>query len=190
MLTIIIYPYMLIWRRGPDRRQLHQYQQEDEMKKLMWAAVFFCLIPLLVSTAMAGRTDRMCYDFDSRTARVKERIAWFERTLNEDMAGLQQDMARTQRNPRLGLATEKLSLAIRLCNDALNQLQVLKDRVPREIDCGERHRAVRRQIDAEVMALNDVEGKLSSLNMILNQYRTLRSEAAAIIQNAEGGPRY
>jgi len=160
------------------------------MKKLMWVAVFFCLSPLLVSTAMAGRTDRMCVDFDSRTARIKERIAWFEKTLNEDLAGLQQDRARTQRNPRLALADEKLSLAIRLCNDALNQLQIMKERVPREIDCGERHRAVRHQIDAEVMALNDVEGKLSSLNMILNQYRTLRSEAISIIQSEGGGPRY
>ena len=47
------------------------------MKKLMWLAMFLCLIPLLVSTAMAGRTDRMCYDFEARSARVKERIAWF-----------------------------------------------------------------------------------------------------------------
>ena len=129
------------------------------MKKLLWVVVFLCLSPLLVSTAMAGRTDRMCYDFDSRTARVKERIAWFEKMLYDDLAGLQQDRARTQGNPRLALADEKLSLAIRLCNDALNQVQILRDRVPREIDCGERHRAVRHQIDAEVMALNDVEGQ-------------------------------
>ena len=62
--------------------------------------------------------------------------------------------------------------------------------MPREIDCGERHRAVRYQIDAEVTALNDVEGKISNLNIVVNQYRTLRSEAAAIIQNVEGGSRY
>jgi len=62
--------------------------------------------------------------------------------------------------------------------------------VPREIDCGDRRRAVRHQIDAEVTALNDVEGKISNLNIIINQYRTLRSEAAAIIQNVEGGSRY
>jgi hypothetical protein len=160
------------------------------MKKLMWVAVFLCLSPLLASTAMAGRTDRMCYDFDARTARVKERIAWFEKTLYEDMAGLQQDRARTQRNPRLALADEKLSIAIRLCGDALTQVQILKDRVPREIDCGDRRRAIRHQIDAEVMALNDVEGKLSNLNIITNQYRALRLEAASIIQNVEGGSRY
>jgi hypothetical protein len=160
------------------------------MKKLMLVAVFLCLSPLLVSTAMAGRTDRMCYDFDSRTARVKERIAWFEKTLYDDLAGLQQDKARTQRNPRLAQADEKLSLAIRLCNDALSQLQILKARVPREIDCGDRHRAVRHQIDAEVRALTDVEGQLSSLNTITTQYRALRSEAASIIQNVEGGSRY
>ena len=129
------------------------------MKKLMWVLVFLCLSPLLVSTAMAGRTDRLCYDFDSRSARVKERIAWNEKMLYDDLAGLKQDRARTQRNPRLALADEKLSLAIRLCNDALSQVQILRDRVPREIDCGDRHRAVRRQIDAEVMALNDVEGQ-------------------------------
>jgi hypothetical protein len=160
------------------------------MKKLMWALVFLCLSSLLVSTAMAGRTDRLCYDFDSRTARVKERIAWNEKMLYDDLAGLQQDRARTQRNPKLALADEKLSLAIRLCNDALSQVQILRDRVPREIDCGERHRAVRHQIDAEVMALNDVEGKLSNLAIITNQYRSLRLEAAAIIQNVEGGSRY
>jgi hypothetical protein len=160
------------------------------MKKLMWVLVFFCLSPLLLSTAMAGRTDRMCYDFDSRTARVKERIAWYEKMLYDDLAGLKQDKAKTQRNPKLALADEKLSLAIRLCNDALNQVQTLKDRVPREIDCGERHRAVRQEIDAEVMALNDVEGKISNLNIIVNQYRTLRLEAASIIQNVEGGSRY
>jgi hypothetical protein len=160
------------------------------MKKLMWALVFLCLSSLLVSTAMAGRTDRLCYDFDSRTARVKERIAWNEKMLYDDLAGLKQDRARTQRNPKLALADEKLSLAIRLCNDALSQVQILRDRVPREIDCGERHRAVRHQIDAEVMALNDVEGKLSNLTIITNQYRSLRLEAAAIIQNVEGGSRY
>jgi hypothetical protein len=160
------------------------------MKKLMWVLVFLCLSPLLVSTAMAGRTDRLCYDFDSRTARVKERIAWNEKMLYDDLAGLKQDRARTQRNPRLALADEKLSLAIRLCNDALIQVQTLRDRVPREIDCGERHRTVRRQIDAEVMALNDVEGQISNLNIMVNQYRTLRLEAAAIIQNVEGGSRY
>ena len=160
------------------------------MKKLLWVVVFLCLSPLLVSTAMAGRTDRLCYDFDSRTARVKERIAWFEKTLYDDLAGLKQDRARTQRNPRLALADEKLSLAIRLCNDALTQVQILRDRVPREIDCGDRHRAVRHQIDAEVTALNDVEAKLSNLNMITNQYRSLRLEAASIIQNVEGGSRY
>jgi len=160
------------------------------MKKLLWVAVFLCLSPVLVSTAMAGRTDRMCYDFDARTTRVKERIAWFEKTLYDDLAGLQQDRARTQRNPRLALADEKLSIAIRLCNDALNQVQILRDRVPREIDCGDRHRVVRHQIDAEVMALNDVEGKLSNLSIITNQYRSLRLEAASIIETMGGGSRY
>jgi hypothetical protein len=160
------------------------------MKKLMWVSVVLCLSSLLLSTAMAGRTDRMCYDFDSRTARVKERIAWNEKMLYDDLAGLKQDKAKTQRNPKLALADEKLSLAIRLCNDALSQVQVLKDRVPREIDCGERHRAVRRQMEVEVVALNDVEGKISNLNIIINQYRSLRLEAATIIQNVEGGPRY
>lgn len=160
------------------------------MKKLMWALVFLCLSSLLASTAMAGRTDRLCYDFDSRSARVKERIAWNEKMLYDDLAGLRQDRARTQRNPRLALADEKLSLAMRLCNDALIQVQVLRDRVPREVDCGERHRAVRRQIDVEVTALNDVEGQLSNLNIIVNQYRTLRLEAASIIQSVEGGSRY
>jgi hypothetical protein len=110
--------------------------------------------------------------------------------LYDDLAGLKQDRTRTQRNPKLASADEKLSLAIRLCNDALSQVQVLRDRVPREIDCGDRHRAVRRQIDAEVMALNDVEGKISNLGIIVNQYRTLRLEAATIIQNIEGGSRY
>ncbi len=160
------------------------------MKKLMWVAIFLFLSPLLVSTAMAGRTDRMCYDFDSRAARVKERIAWYEKTLFDDLTGLKQDRARTQGNPRLAAADEKLSLAIRLCNDALGQVQVLRDRVPREIDCGERHRAVRRQMDVEVTALNDVEGKLSSLNMITNQYRSLRLEAASIVDTVGGGSRY
>ena len=79
---------------------------------------------------------------------------------------------------------------MRLCNDALSQVQVLRDRVPREIDCGDRHRAVRRQMDAEVTALKDVEGQLSNLSVIVNQYRTLRLEAATIIQNIEGGSRY
>jgi hypothetical protein len=156
----------------------------------MWLAMFLCLMPLLVSTAMAGRTDRMCYDFEARSARVKERIAWFEKTLYDDLAGLQLDKARTQGNPRLALADEKLNLAIRLCNDAIGQVQILKARVPREIDCGERHREVRHQIDAEVVALNDVENQLSNLNIITNQYRNLRLEAASIIQSVGGGPRY
>jgi hypothetical protein len=160
------------------------------MKKLLWVAVLLCLSSLLASAALAGRTDRLCYDFDSRTARVKERIAWNEKMLYDDLAGIKQDRARTQRNPNLASADEKLSLAMRLCNDALSQVQMLRDRVPREIDCGDRHRAVRRQIDAEVMALNDVEGQLSNLNIIVNQYRTLRLEAATIIQNIEGGSRY
>ena len=152
--------------------------------------VFLCLSSLLVSPAMAARTDRLCYDFDSRSARVKERIAGNEKMLYDDLAGLKQDRARTQRNPKLALADEKLSLAIRLCNDALIQVQVLRDRVPREIDCGDRHRAVRRQMDVEVMALNDVEAKLSGLNAIANQYRTLRLEAASIINSVGGGSRY
>jgi len=160
------------------------------MKKLIWALVFLCLSSLLASAALAGPTDRLCYDFDSRTARVKERIAFNERMLYDDLAGLKQDRARTQRNPKLALADEKLSLAMRLCNDALTQVQTLKARVPREIDCGDRHRAVRRQIDAEVAALNEVEGQLSNLNIIVNQYRTLRLEASTIIQNIEGGSRY
>jgi hypothetical protein len=160
------------------------------MKKVLWVLVFLCLSSFLASAALAARTDRLCYDFDSRTVRVKERIAWNEKMLYDDLAGLKQDRARTQRNPKLALADEKLSLAIRLCNDALSQVQLLRDRVPREIDCGERHRAVRHQIDAEVMALNDVEGKLSNLAIITNQYRSLRLEAAAIIQNVEGGSRY
>jgi hypothetical protein len=161
------------------------------MKKLLlWVLVSLCLSSLLVSSALAGPTDRLCYDFDSRSARVKERIALNEKMLYDDLAGLKQDQARTQRNPKLARADEKLSLAIRLCNDALSQVQVLRDRVPREIDCGDRHRAVRRQIDSEVSALNDVEGQLSNLNIMVNQYRTLRLEAAAIIQNVEGGSRY
>ena len=160
------------------------------MKKLLWVVVFLCLSSLLAGTAMAGRTDRLCYDFDSRSARVKERIAFNEKMLYDDLAGLIQDRARTQRNPKLASADEKLSLAIRLCNDALSQVQMLSARVPREIDCGDRHRAVRHQIDAEVTALNDVEGKISNLNIIVNQYRTLRLEAASIIQNVEGGSRY
>jgi hypothetical protein len=153
-------------------------------------AVLLCLSAILASAALAGRTDRLCYDFDSRSARVKERIAWNEKMLYDDLAGIKQDRARTQRDPRLGQADEKLNLAMRLCNNALMQVQTLRDRVPREIDCGDRHRAVRRQIDAEVMALNDVEGQLSNLSIIVNQYRTLRLEAATIIQNIEGGSRY
>ena len=161
------------------------------MKKLsLWVLVSLCLSSLLVSSAMAGRTDRLCYDFDSRSARVKERIAVNEKLLYDDLAGLKQDRARTQRNPKLASADEKLSLAIRLCNDALSQMQVLRDRVPREIDCGDRHRAVRHQMDVEVRALNDVEGKLSNINIIVDQYRKLRLEAAAIIQNVGGGDRY
>jgi hypothetical protein len=160
------------------------------MKKLLWLLVFLWLSALLASAALAGRTDRLCYDFDSRTARVKERIAWNEKMLFDDLAGMKQERARTQRNPRLTLADEKLSLAIRLCNDTLIQVQTLRDRVPREIDCGDRHRAVRHQIDAEVTALTDVEAKISNLSIIVNQYRTLRLEAAAIIQNVGGGEQY
>ena len=161
------------------------------MKKLsLWVLVSLCLSSLLATAALAGRTDRMCYDFDSRTARVKERIAFNEKMLYDDLAALKLDRARTQRNPKLALADEKLSLAIRLCNDALSQVQILRDRVPREIDCGDRRRAVRRQIDSEVMALNDVEGQISNLSVIVNQYRTLRLEAATMIQNIEGGSRY
>jgi hypothetical protein len=161
------------------------------MKKLsLWVLVSLCLSSLLAGAALASRTDRLCYDFDSRAARVKERIAFNEKMLYDDLAGLKQDRVRTQGNPRLASADEKLSLAIRLCNDALSQVQVLKDRVPREIDCGDRHRAVRRQMDAEVTALTDVEGKLSNLSVIVNQYRTLRLEAATMIQNIEGGSRY
>jgi len=160
------------------------------MKKLLWVVVFLCLSSLLVSAALAGRTDRLCYDFDSRSSRVKERLAFNEKMLFDDLAGMKQERARTQRNPRLALADEKLSLAIRLCNDALSQVQAMNARVPREIDCGERHRAVRRQIDSEVMALNDVEGQISNLSIIVNQYRTLRLEAAAIIENMGGGDRY
>jgi len=160
------------------------------MKKVIWMLVFLCLSPVLMTPALAGPTARMCYDFDARSGRLKERIAWFEKTLYDDLAGLRQDKARTQRNPRLSLADEKLSIAIRLCNDAIVQVQVLKDRVPREIDCGERRREIRRQLDVEVMALNDVEAKLSSLSSITNQYRSLRMEAASIIQSVEGGSRY
>jgi hypothetical protein len=161
------------------------------MKKLfLWVLVALCLSSLLVSAALAGRTDRLCYDFDSRSARVKERLAVNEKMLYDDLAGMQQDRARTQRNPKLASADEKLSLAIRLCSDALSQVQMMSARVPREIDCGDRHRAVRHQMDAEVTALNDVEGKLSNLSIIVNQYRTLRLEAAAIIQNMGGGERY
>jgi hypothetical protein len=160
------------------------------MKKLIGVAVLLCLSAILASAALASRTDRLCYDFDSRSARVKERIAWNEKMLYDDLAGIKQDRARTQRNPKLASADEKLSLAMRLCNDALSQVQMLRDRVPREIDCGDRHRAVRRQIDAEVMALNDVEAQLSNLNIIVNQYRNLRLEAASIIKNVEGGSRY
>lgn len=160
------------------------------MKKLsLWVLISLCLSSLLASAALAGRTDRICYDFDSRSARVKERLAFNEKMLYDDLAGMKQDRARTQGNPNLSLADQKLSLAIRLCNDALSQVQMLSARVPREIDCGQRHRAVRRQVDAEVMALTDVENKISNLNIIVNQYRTLRLEAASIIQN-EGGGRY
>src|SRR5665647_3525045 len=42
------------------------------MKKLsLWVLVSLCLSSLLVSSAMAARTDRLCSDFDSRSARVK-----------------------------------------------------------------------------------------------------------------------
>ena len=159
------------------------------MKKLIWVLVFLFLSPLVVSTAMAGRTDRLCNDFDARVTRVKESIALYEKTLYDDLTGLKQDRARTQGNPKLSSADEKLSQAMRLCNDALSQVQVLRDRVPREIECGDRHRAVRRQMDVEVMALNDVESKLAGLNAITNQYRTLRLEAASMINAAGGGSR-
>lgn len=156
------------------------------MKKLMWVLVLCCLSLVWLSPALAGRTERMCYDFDSRVSRVKERIAWYEKTLYDDLVGLRQDRVRTQGNQRLALADEKLSIAIRLCNDALGQVQVLRDRVPREVDCGARDRQIRHQVDAEVAALNDVEGRISNLNVITNQYRALRSEAYAIM----GGFRY
>ena len=159
------------------------------MKKLKWVLIFLCLSSLLVSTALAARTDRLCNDFDARVVRVKERIAFYEKTLYDDLTGLKQDRARTQGNPKLASADEKLSQAMRLCNDALSQVQVLRDRVPREIECGDGHRAVRRQMDVEVTALNDVEAKLAGLNAVTNQYRTLRLEAASMISTAGGGSR-
>ena len=159
------------------------------MKKLMWVLVLCCLGFVWLSPALAGRTDRMCYDFDARVSRVKDRIAWYEKTLHDDLMGLQQDRAGTRGNPRLVLADEKLSIAIRLCNDALGQVQILRDRVPREIECGDRHSAIRHQVDAEVAALNEVEGRIDNLNLLTNQYRSLRSEAYGIMQNM-GGPRY
>ena len=160
------------------------------MKKLMWVLVLLCLSLVWLSPALAGRTDRMCYDFDAWVTRVKDRIAWYEKTLHDDLVGLRQDKARTQGNPKLALADEKLSIAIRLCNDALGQVQALRDRVPREVECGDRHRAVRHQVDAEVAALSDVEGRIGNLNVITDQYRSLRSEAYAIMQNAGWGSRY
>ena len=108
------------------------------MKKLIGVVVFLCLSPLLVSPALAARPDRLCCDFDSRPARVKERIAWNEKMLYDDLAGIKPDRARTRRNPKLALADEKLSLAMRLCSEALGQVQILKSGVPREIDCGDR----------------------------------------------------
>ena len=58
------------------------------MKKLsLWVLVFLCLSSLLASAALASRTDRLCYDFDSRSARVKERIAFNEKMLYDDLAG-------------------------------------------------------------------------------------------------------
>ena len=159
------------------------------MKKLIWVLAFLFLSPLLVSTAMAARTDRLCNDFDARVTRVKERIALNEKTLYDDLTGLKQDRARTQGNSKLAAADEKLSQAMRLCNDALSQVQVLRDRVPREIECGDRHRAVRRQMDVEVVALNDVESKLAGINAMTNQYRTLRLEAASIVNTMGGGSR-
>lgn len=160
------------------------------MEKLKWVLIFICLSSFLPIPALAGPTDRLCYDFDGRVSRVKERVAWYEKMLYDDLVGLKQDKARTQGIPKLALADEKLSLAVRLCNDALIEVQTLRDRVPREIDCGDRHRQVRRQVDVEVRSLNDVEGKIANLSIITNQYRSLRSEAATIIQNAGGGSRY
>jgi hypothetical protein len=59
------------------------------MKKLLlWVLVSLCLSSLLASSAMASRTDRLCYDFDSRSARVKERIAWNEKMLYDDLGRL------------------------------------------------------------------------------------------------------
>lgn len=156
------------------------------MKKSLWVLLLFCLSPFLVSTVMAGRTERMCYDFDNRVVRVKERIAWYEKMLYDDLAGLRQDKALTQGKPKLAQADEKLNIAIRLCNDALNTVRNLRDRVPREIDCGDKDKRIRRQMDSEVVALNDVEGQLANLNVITNQYRSLRVEAATIIQNVGG----
>jgi len=189
MLTIAMHPYMVIGEDDP-KMVTPSLAKEAAMKKCLWVLVSLCLSSLLATSAMAGRTDRLCYDFDSRSARVKERLAFNEKMLYDDLAGMKQERARTQRNPKLALADEKLSLAIRLCSDALSQVQMMSARVPREIDCGDRHRAVRRQIDAEVMALNDVEAKISNLNIIVNQYRTLRLEAASIIQSEGGGSRY
>ena len=34
------------------------------------------------------------------------------------------------------------------------------------------------------------KAKISNLNIMVNQYRSLRLEAASIIQNVEGGSRY
>ena len=129
------------------------------MKKFMWVLVFFGLSSLVAGTALAGHTDRMCYDFDARVSRVKERLAWHEKTLYDDLAGLRQDKAITGGNRRLAQADAKLSMAIRICEDTLREVQILKERMPREVECGDRHSRVRRQIDAEVVALNDVEGK-------------------------------
>ncbi len=159
------------------------------MPRLLWIFLLTCLTLILVAPAGASRTDRMCYDFDARVSRLKERLAWFEKTLHDDMAGLQQDKAMIQGDPRLGLANTKLNTAIRLCDDAIGQLNMLKDRLPREIECGDRHRRVRTAMDSEVQALNDVEGKLSGINIITNQYRSLRMEAASIV-NSVRGPRY
>jgi hypothetical protein len=92
------------------------------MKKLIGVVVFLCLSPLPVSPALAARPDRLGYDFNSRSARVKERIAWNEKMLHDDLAGIKQDRGKTRRNPSPAMADEKLSLAMRLCSEALGQV--------------------------------------------------------------------
>jgi hypothetical protein len=173
------------------------------MKKSLFWLIFCCLCLVMTDPALASRTRRYCGDFDASLRRLVMNLNRLDKVLSSDlnwMRGNKTMLEERRRellagrsgqksdpsgaiavNTQLSLAIGKLETALRICQEAQGEVRNIRARVPSEIDCDDRKKDIRRNLNYSEDMLNSAEAKMDTVERMVDEYRSLKNESERLV---------